>query len=71
VDCFHEPFGDAYWLGPERQGERYEEVRGATGFAHVTYKSVVDDIKKMCELASLEVCPDLGLTSCLLNAHRF
>ncbi|KAI9781401.1 MAG: hypothetical protein M1839_005995 [Geoglossum umbratile] len=54
VDCFHEPFGDAYWLGPERQGERYEEVRGSTGLAHLTYKSVVDGIKKMCELASLE-----------------
>jgi hypothetical protein len=57
VNCLHEPFGDAYWLGPERQLERYEEFRTATALAHTTYKSVMDDIKKMRDLASLEACP--------------
>ena len=43
----HEPFGDAYYYGPERLGKRYEddeEGREASGFSESTYKSIFDDI---------------------------
>ncbi|KAF2222627.1 P-loop containing nucleoside triphosphate hydrolase protein [Elsinoe ampelina] len=43
----HEPFGDAFYFGPERLGNRYEndeKARLESGFADSTYKSVFDDI---------------------------
>ncbi|PNS18266.1 hypothetical protein CAC42_7635 [Sphaceloma murrayae] len=43
----HEPFGDAFYFGPERLGRRYEadeKARTESGFADSTYKSVFDDI---------------------------
>lgn len=43
----HEPFGDAFYFGPERLGTRYEndeKSRIESGFAEATYKSVFDDI---------------------------
>ncbi|RFU28970.1 hypothetical protein B7463_g7367, partial [Scytalidium lignicola] len=44
VNCLHEPFGDAYWLGSERQLGRYDDVRAASGFIDATYKKVMDNI---------------------------
>lgn len=45
LHCVHEPFGDAFYFGPERLSERYaddEEARKKSGFAEVTYKDVMD-----------------------------
>jgi hypothetical protein len=45
--CVHEPFGDAFYFGPERLGERYEgdEVaRSESGFADMTFGDVVEGI---------------------------
>lgn len=45
----HEPFGDAYYYGPERLAERYkndEAARKESGFAEVTYKHVMDAINR-------------------------
>lgn len=45
--CIHEPFGDAFYFGPERLSERYEdgeEARKKSGFSEVTYKNVLDQI---------------------------
>ncbi|KAL2181256.1 P-loop containing nucleoside triphosphate hydrolase protein [Thermothelomyces heterothallicus CBS 202.75] len=47
LNCVHEPFGDAYYFGPERLGERYEhdeEARRKSGFANTTYKDVTDNL---------------------------
>ncbi|KAL2262634.1 hypothetical protein VTK26DRAFT_614 [Humicola hyalothermophila] len=47
LECIHEPFGDAFYFGPERLGERYandEEARIKSGFANVTYRDVMDGI---------------------------
>ncbi|KAH8816083.1 hypothetical protein F5884DRAFT_663095 [Xylogone sp. PMI_703] len=44
VNTLHEPFGDAYWLGPERQLPRYEDVRDMSGFTDFTYKKVAERI---------------------------
>lgn len=47
--CFHEPFGDAFYFGPERMGERYEDderTRFESGFAEVTYQTVLDQFEE-------------------------
>ena len=45
----HEPFGDAYYYGPERLAERYandEAARKASGYSETTYKNVMDVINR-------------------------
>ncbi|KAM7185394.1 P-loop containing nucleoside triphosphate hydrolase protein [Rhypophila sp. PSN 637] len=52
LHCVHEPFGDAFYYGPERLSPRFEddeEGRQKSGFAHVTYKDVVDALEKDIE----------------------
>ncbi|TLS23525.1 uncharacterized protein PpBr36_06050 [Pyricularia pennisetigena] len=48
LECAHEPFGDAFYYGPERLSERYEKDEAArlkSGFANVTYGDVLDKMK--------------------------
>ncbi|TLD16568.1 uncharacterized protein PgNI_00870 [Pyricularia grisea] len=48
LECAHEPFGDAFYYGPERLSERYEKDEAArlkSGFADVTYGDVLDRLK--------------------------
>lgn len=45
----HEPFGDAWYFGPERLAERYaddEDVREASGFAKSTYQTIMERINE-------------------------
>ncbi|KAK2747789.1 hypothetical protein FQN57_001819 [Myotisia sp. PD_48] len=45
LKCIHEPFGDAFYYGPERLGQRYdndENARVRTGFNNSTYKTIFD-----------------------------
>ncbi len=47
LQCVHEPFGDAFYFGPERLSSRYEsdeEARESSGFANTTYKDVADSL---------------------------
>lgn len=56
LHCVHEPFGDAFYYGPERLSERFEddeEGRKKSGFSQITYKDVVDQI---FDPAASEVC---------------
>jgi hypothetical protein len=49
LQCVHEPFGDAYYFGPERLAERYEsdpEARKESGYAESTYRTIFDTIAK-------------------------
>jgi len=48
VRCVHEPFGDAFYYGPERLSERYEDEkeREKSGFAKTTYADVVEHLEK-------------------------
>lgn len=51
LQCVHEPFGDAYYFGPERMGYRYEgpeneQARQESGYANSTYRSIFDRIAK-------------------------
>ena len=52
LTCIHEPFGDAFYYGPERLGERFEndeQARQESGFAKSTFKSVLDGLDKESE----------------------
>ena len=45
----HEPFGEPYYYGPERLGDRFEndpEYREKTGFSQATYKDIFDKIEQ-------------------------
>jgi hypothetical protein len=49
LQCVHEPFGDAYYFGPERLAERYEndpEARKESGYSKSTYRTIFDRIAK-------------------------
>ncbi|KAL8744765.1 MAG: hypothetical protein Q9190_003035 [Brigantiaea leucoxantha] len=48
LECLHEPFGDAFYYGPERLSSRYEddeEARVNSGFANSTYKIILERIE--------------------------
>ena len=49
MTCSHEPFSDAWYFGPERLGERYqndENKRVGTGFSGLTFRAVLDGLEK-------------------------
>ena len=55
IQTIHEPFGDAFYYGPERMGTRFEndeEAREKSGFAESTFKTIMDRIER----ESAEVC---------------
>jgi hypothetical protein len=62
LQCVHEPFGDAFYYGPERLGERYEndeKGRAESGFAESTYKTIFDRVARENEvgsLSSVDIC---------------
>jgi len=48
LECVHEPFGDAFYFGPERLSERYEkdaDAREASGFSQTTYRGCLRHIE--------------------------
>ncbi|KAI1828239.1 hypothetical protein F4861DRAFT_535209 [Xylaria intraflava] len=49
LQCAHEPFGDAFYYGPERLGVRYEDdedERVRSGFSKTTYQDVLDRLDR-------------------------
>lgn len=59
LQCVHEPFGDAFYFGPERLSSRYEaneHERIDSGFQNSTYQKVVDRLER----ESAEVRPILS-----------
>lgn len=62
LNCVHEPFGDAFYFGPERLSKRYEndeKERVASGFSDSTYKTVMDRIDR--EAAEVRPYPFFSL----------
>ena len=48
LQTIHEPFGDAFYFGPERMGSRFEndeKAREESGFADSTFKTIIDRIE--------------------------
>ncbi|PYI23910.1 hypothetical protein BO99DRAFT_156525 [Aspergillus violaceofuscus CBS 115571] len=49
IQCVHEPFGDAFYYGPERLSTRFaddEQARLDSGFSQSTFKTVLDRIER-------------------------
>ena len=49
LQTIHEPFGDAFYYGPERMGSRFEndeKARAESGFAESTFKTILDRIDR-------------------------
>lgn len=56
IQTIHEPFGDAYYFGPERMGARFEDDEQArinSGYSESTFKTILDRV----ESEAAEVCP--------------
>ncbi|KAJ0151726.1 hypothetical protein CTA2_307 [Colletotrichum tanaceti] len=65
--CVHEPFGDAFYYGPERVGERFEddaEGREKSGFSKTTYA----DVLKQIEEAGKDVCVSPARSTPILHS---
>jgi hypothetical protein len=48
--CVHEPFGDAFYYGPERLSSRFAEDEAArvkSGFNNSTYQTIFDNIDNL------------------------
>ena len=48
LQTIHEPFGDAFYYGPERMSARFEKderERAESGFAESTFKTILDRIE--------------------------
>jgi len=49
LTCVHEPFGDAFYFGPERLSERYEndeKARKESGFGNSTFKTIFERLER-------------------------
>jgi hypothetical protein len=49
LTCVHEPFGDAFYFGPERLSSRYEQdekARQESGFGNSTFKTIFERIER-------------------------
>lgn len=73
LKCLHEPFGDAFFYGPERLSLRFEEdqqTRLTSGFEESTYQTVLNDFEaKSAEVRiSLPVAPFSPKVSVALQA---
>ncbi len=58
LQCVHEPFGDAFYYGPERLSSRFEsdeKGRIESGFEHSTFETVLARIEK--EGAEVRITP--------------
>jgi len=59
LNCIHEPFGDAFYFGPERLSARYaddEQAREESGFSDVTFGTVVNQLKEEMAKVCLSCC---------------
>lgn len=69
LSCVHEPFGDAFYFGPERLSDRYEDdekAREESGFKDSTFKTIFERIeregKEVGKLSSTPVSGMVGRT---------
>lgn len=64
LTCIHEPFGDAFYHGPERMSSRYEsdeQARIDSGFDQSTFRTILDRIEK--ESAEVRITPSSVISS--------
>ena len=62
LTCVHEPFGDAFYFGPERMSTRYEndeQARNESGFANSTFQTIFERIEREGTEVRLSLVPAL------------
>lgn len=82
LQTIHEPFGDAYYYGPERMGSRFEtdeKARAESGFSDSTFRTIMDRIEQEAAevgrstfspvASSIEVLPIAHFIACV-SFHR-
>ncbi|KAL8963881.1 MAG: hypothetical protein Q9183_004878 [Haloplaca sp. 2 TL-2023] len=70
LQCVHEPFGDAFYYGPERLSTRYEndmQAREEIGFSQSTYQTIFDRFER--EASEVRSIPPLRHDGLLLFAN--
>ena len=63
LQTIHEPFGDAFYFGPERMGSRFEndeKTREESGFSDSTFKTVLDRIENEAQEVCHDACSSCG-----------
>lgn len=66
--CVHEPFGDAFYFGPERLSTRYEKdekAREESGYMNSTYKTIFERIERESKQVRSFLLPLTYLLSCV------
>lgn len=75
LQCVHEPFGDAYYFGPERLAERYEDdeqARKESGYSESTYRTIFDRIaRENSEVRTSQVAKFYNLQHTLSTGSGF
>jgi hypothetical protein len=70
LQCVHEPFGDAFYYGPERLSSRFEndeEQRVDSGFSNSTYQTILDRFER--ESAEVRIIPPRVLLPSVDTIH--
>jgi hypothetical protein len=60
LTCVHEPFGDAFYYGPERMSQRFEgdeQARLDSGFSKSTYQTILDRFERESQKVRLHFFP--------------
>lgn len=66
IQCVHEPFGDAFYYGPERLSDRFEDDEQArldSGFSQSTFKTVLDRLEREASHVRLSLSFSLSFWS--------
>ena len=70
IQCVHEPFGDAFYYGPERLSDRFEDDEQArldSGFSQSTFKTVLDRLER--EASHVRLSLSLSLSGLFIPAR--
>ena len=70
LSCAHEPFGDAFYFGPEHLGARFAnepKLREESGFVNTTYKDVLDSLLKQDKVSHFSPICHIRVST---RAHR-
>jgi hypothetical protein len=66
LQTIHEPFGDAFYYGPERMGTRFEDdeqAREESGFANSTFRTIFERIEnEAAEVSHALILPCANFT---------
>lgn len=65
LSCVHEPFGEAWYYGPERLSNRFdtEESRKKSGHDETTYRDIFDMIDSQAKVVCSTPCHMRSLQS--------